>query len=221
LNLKCTDEASVVLSKKMLSSSIERLSMSAVSKQKLTAAEYLAAERQAERKSEFFDGEVFAMAGASREHNQINENLVGELFARLRGTKCRTVSRDQRVLVEAAGLYTYPDVVILCGPGAYDPADRDTLTNPVAIIEVLSASTERYDRGAKFRRCQQIPSLIEYVTVAQDEAVCERYVRQADGSWALVSFVGLTDTLAFTSVEARIPLADVYAGVVFPESDRR
>ncbi len=195
--------------------------MSAGSKQKMTASEYLVAERQAERKSEFFDGEVFAMAGASLAHNRINVNLIGELFARLKGTKCQTFSNAQRILVEAVGLYTYPDVVILCGPGVYDLADRDTLTNPVAIIEVLSPSTERYDRGAKFRRYQQIPSLIEYVLVAQDEAVCERYVRQADGSWALVSFVGLSDTLALTSVEARIPLADVYAGVVFPEPDRR
>jgi Uma2 family endonuclease len=195
--------------------------MSAVSKQKLTVSEYLVAERQAERKSEFFDGEVFLMAGASRAHNRINANLVGELFARLKGTECRAFSNDQRVLVEAIGLYTYPDVVIFCGPGTYDAADEDTLTNPVALIEVLSPSTERYDRGAKFRRYQQIPSLIEYVTVAQDEPVCERYVRQADGSWALVSFVGLTDILAFTSVEARIPLSDIYAGVVVPKSDRR
>jgi Uma2 family endonuclease len=194
--------------------------MSAVTKQKFTVSEYLVSERHAERKSEFFNGEIFAMAGGSREHNRVKENLVGELFARLKGGVCQTFSSDQRVLVEATGLYTYPDVIILCGPGAYDPADRDTLTNPTALIEVLSPSTERYDRGAKFRSYQLVPSMIEYVLVAQDEPVCERYVRQADGSWALVSFVGLTDTLAFTSIKARIPLADIYAGVVFPERER-
>jgi Uma2 family endonuclease len=195
--------------------------MSAVSRQKLTVSEYLAAERYAERRSEFFNGEVFAMARGSREHNRIKENLVGELFARLKGSECQTYSSDQRVLIEPTGLYTYPDVVILCGPGEYDPADRDTLTNPVAVIEVHSETTERYDRGAKFRSYQQITSLNEYILVAQDEAVCERFVRQADGSWVLVSFVGLYAILAFTSVQARIPLADVYAGVVLPDFNGR
>jgi Uma2 family endonuclease len=192
--------------------------MSAAPKPKLTASEYLEIERRATFKSEFFNGKIFAMAGASREHNRVKENLVGELFTRLKGGPCQTYSSDQRVMIEATGLYTYPDIVILCGPGTYDPADRDTLTNPTAIIEVLSPSTERYDRGAKFRNYQQIPSLIEYVLVAQDEAVCERYVRQADTSWALVSFVELAATLAFTSVPAHIPLTDVYSGVTFPET---
>jgi Uma2 family endonuclease len=195
--------------------------MGAVLKQKLTVSEYLAAERQSERRNEFFNGEVFAMAGGSREHNRIKENLVGELYGQLKGSACQTYSSDQRVLIEASGLYTYPDVVILCGPGAYDPADRDTLTNPVALIEVLSSTTERYDRGDKFRGYQQIPSMLEYVLVAQDEAVCERYVRQSDGSWALVSFVGSNAVLAFTSIPARIPLADIYAGVVLTDIDWR
>jgi Uma2 family endonuclease len=192
--------------------------MSAAPKIKLTPDEYLARERAAERKSEFVDGEIVAMAGASREHNRIKENLVGELFAQLKGGPCQTFSSDQRVLVEATGLYAYPDVVILCGPGVYDPVDRDTLTNPTAIIEVLSPSTERLDRGKKFRNYQQMPSMVEYVLVAQDEPVCERFIRQADGSWALVSFVGLTATLAFTSTTARIRLADVYSGVELSRS---
>jgi Uma2 family endonuclease len=190
--------------------------MSAAPRPKPTAREYLEIERQATFKSEFSNGEIFAMAGGSREHNRIKKNLAGELFAQLKGGPCQTYSSDQRVLVEATGLYTYPDIIILCGAGIYDPADRDTLTNPTAIIEVLSPSTERYDRGAKFRNYQQIPSLIEYLLVAQDEAVCERFVRQADGSWALVSFVGLAATLVFTSVTASISLRDVYSGVTFP-----
>lgn len=195
--------------------------MCAVPKQKLTAAEYLVRERQSDVKSEFFNGDVFAMTGASREHNRIKENLVGELFTRLKGGKCQTFSSDQRVLVEATGLYTYPDIVLVCGSAKYDAADRDTLTNPIAIIEVLSPSTERYDHGAKFRNYQQITSMIEYVVVAQDEPVCERFVRQTDGSWALVSFVGLTAALTLTSVAASIPLSDVYAGIDFPETTRR
>ena len=157
------------------------------------------------------------MAGGSREHNRVKVNLVGELFVRLKGGECQTYSSDQRVLVEATGLYTYPDIVIVCGPATYDLLDRDTLTSPVAIIEVLSPSTERYDRGAKFRNYQQIPSMTEYILVAQDEPVCERYVRQSDGSWALVSFVGLTAFLALTSVTVQIPLVDVYSGIVFSD----
>lgn len=191
--------------------------MSAVTKRKLTVAEYLAIEKQAEFKSEFFNGEMFAMAGASPEHNWVKENLIGELFARFKGGPCRTFSSDQRVKIDATGLYTYPDIAIVCGPPMYDPADANTLTNPIAIIEVLSISTERYDKGTKFRNYQKIPSMKEYILAAQDEPVCERYIRQADGSWGLVSFVGLSATLVFTSVPVQIPLADVYAGVVFPD----
>ena len=197
------------------------MTMSAVPKPKMTTAEYLAKERQTEFKSEFYKGEVFAMAGGSREHYRVKENLVGELFTWLKGSDCQNYSSDQRVLVEATGLYTYPDIVIVCGPSTYDPLDRDTLTSPVAIIEVLSPSTERYERGAKFRNYQQIPSLTEYILVPQDEPVCERFVRQSDGSWALVSFVGLTAVLALTSVPVQIPLADVYSGIIFSDMTLR
>ncbi len=192
--------------------------MSAALQSKLSASEYLEMERRADFKSEFFNGQIVARARCSIEHNAIKDNLVMELLSRLKGGPCRTYSSDQRVLVEATGLYTYPDIIVLCGQGTYDPLDRDTLTNPTAIIEVLSPSTERYDRGAKFRNYQQIPSMVEYVLVAQDEAVCDRYVRQSDGSWALVSFVGLTATLAFTSVSASVPLSDIYSGVTLPEA---
>lgn len=194
--------------------------MSAMPKRKLTVAEYLAIEEKADYKSEFFNGEMFAMAGASPTHCFVKENLSGELFAQLKGGPCRAVSSDMRVMVERTGLRTYPDLVIVCGTPEYDPENAHTLMNPTALVEILSPSTEKYDRGAKFRNYQQIPSLMEYVLVAQDEPVCDRYLRQADGSWALVSFVGLTETLAFTSVPVRIPMADVYAGVVFPEEGR-
>lgn len=191
--------------------------MTALLKTPLTAREYLARESRAEFKSEFFNGEVFAMAGASPRHNFIRENLSGELFGRLKGGPCRAVSADQRVLVSRTGLYTYPDLLIVCGPPEFDPEDSNTIINPTAIVEVLSPSTEKYDRGAKFRNYQQIPSLNEYVLVAQDEAVIERFVRQADGSWGFVSFVGLEATLAFTTVPVQIPLTDVYAGISFDE----
>jgi Uma2 family endonuclease len=190
--------------------------MTAVPKTRLTEAEYLARERVAEFKSEFYNGEMFAMAGASREHNAIKENLSIELGNRLKGSSCRTFSSDQRVKVPATGLYTYPDIVVVCGQAEYDPIDRDTLVNPVAIIDVQSPPTEKYDRGARFRQYQRLPSLKEYVLVAQDEPVCERFVRQPDGSWNLTTFTDPAGELALATVPARIPMADVYAGVTFP-----
>ena len=189
--------------------------MSALPKVRLTEAEYLDIERKAEFKSEFFRGEMFAMAVASREHNYVKENLVGELYARLKGTPCRSLSGDQRVKVSATGLYTYPDVVIVCGKAEYDSIDRDALINPVVIIEILSPSTEKYDRGAKFRQYQQLGSVKEYVLVSQEVPVCESFVRQADGTWNLTTVTDLKADFEFSTVKVRIPMADIYNGVDF------
>jgi Uma2 family endonuclease len=190
--------------------------MSAVPKTTQTVEQYLAIEQQAEFKSEFFQGEMFAMAGASRIHNRVKENLIGELYIQLRGGPCHSASSDQRVMVQATGLYTYPDIVIECGSPELDPSDQDTITNPTAIIEVLSSSTESYNRGAKFRNYQKIPSLKEYVLVAQDEAVVESFTRQPNGIWHYVSFVGLDSVMMLSSIPVRVPLKDIYAGVQFP-----
>jgi Uma2 family endonuclease len=190
--------------------------VSAIPKPKLTPAEYLVRERAAEFKSEYYRGEMFAMAGASKEHVSVAVNLIAELQNRLKGTACRTVANDQRVKVSPTGLYTYPDLAIVCGKAEYDPLDKDTLLNPVAIIEILSPSTETYDRGAKFRQYQKLPSVQEYILVSQSEPVCERFVRQPDESWNLTIVTGLAGELAFTTVPVRIPLADIYYGVEFP-----
>ncbi len=195
--------------------------MSAVPKSKLTPAEYLARERQAEFKSEYYRGEVFAMAGATFEHNAIKDNLILQLGRRLEGGPCRTLSSDQRVKIVATGLYTYPDVIILCEPPEFEDNHRDTLLNSRVVIEILSDSTEKYDRGGKFRQYQQVPSLQEYVLVSQDEAVVERYVRQPGGNWLLTVFAGLERELELTSVPARVPLADIYRDIKFPETPGR
>jgi Uma2 family endonuclease len=136
--------------------------MSAMRKLKLTVAQYLEIEKRAEFKSEFFDGEMFAMAGASRFHNRVNENLTLRIGMRLLDGPCQTFSRDQRVEIDRTGMYCYPDLVIVCGPPEYSPLDPDTLTNPRVVIEVLSDSTERYHRTTKFRHYQQLPSMQEY-----------------------------------------------------------
>ena len=195
--------------------------MSALRKPKLTDAEYLAIERRAEFKSEFLNGEMFAMAGASRMHNRVATNLVIEIGGRLKGGPCHTLAADQRVCVDRTGMFTYPDLIIQCEEPQMDVDDPNTLLNPTAIIEVLSPSTEKYDRGGKFRHYQQIPSLKEYIVVAQDEALIERFVRLEDGMWGLLAFVGLEAELVLTSVPVRIPLAEVYAGVTFPETTGR
>ena len=190
--------------------------MSAVPKAKLTVAEYLAIERRAEFKSEYYDGEMFAMAGASREHNVVARNLAGELYGRLKGGPCQTLTGDQRVRINRTGLYCYPDLLIVCGEPEYADEDRDTLINPRVVFEVLSPSTERYDRTTKFQHYKQLPSVQEYILVAQDRAWCERFVRQPDGAWAQVAFTGLDATLELKTVPVAVPLADVYAGVTFP-----
>ena len=182
---------------------------------KLTVEEYLAIEEKAESRSEFYDGQMFLMAGASREHNTIFSNLFLNLAIPLKGARCRIFGTDQRVRIERTGLYTYPDLLIVCGTPEYAPENRNTLINPRVVIEILSDSTEHYDRTTKFRHYKKLPSVMEYVLVAQNEPVIERYIRLPDGQWAQTDFVGLEATLALATVPASVPLAEVYLDVEF------
>jgi Uma2 family endonuclease len=188
---------------------------------RLTVAEYLAIENAAAFRSEFYDGEMFAMAGAAEPHTDIRENLADEIGSRLRGSPCRKASSDQRVRVEPNGLYTYPDLVITCGQREYDPLDqkKTTLTNPTVLIEVLSPSTEAYDRGPKLGMYQRLDSVRAVVLVCQDRVSAEVYSRQPDGRWLHEVFDDPAGELTVPGlpVEVRIPLADVYRGVDLPE----
>jgi len=195
--------------------------MSAIPKRKMTAAEYLEIERTAEFRSEFFDGEMFAMAGASYQHNIVKDSLVFELRLRLLGSSCRTSSSDQRVRIDASGLYVYPDIVIVCGEPEFAPQDPLSLVNPRIIIEVLSESTQHYDRTTKFRHYMKLPSLQEYILVSQDEPLISRYVRQADGIWGLRMFHSLEVTFSLATIHAEIPMADLYRDVTFPLPESR
>lgn len=195
--------------------------MSAVPKKKLTEGEYLTIERAAPFKSEFYRGEMFAMAGATFDHNRAKDNIARHLGNILAGGPCQPLVSDMKVKVSATGLYAYPDVLIVCGPPEFDGSGRDCLLNPKVVIEVLSDSTERYDRGEKFRQYQRVESMTEYVLVSQDEPLVEVFTRQPNGSWNLISASGLTAELVLTTVPARVPLADVYAGVTFPERPLR
>jgi Uma2 family endonuclease len=180
-----------------------------------TPAEYLARERVAETKSEYLNGEILAMTGASIPHNYITLNLGGELRQQLRGKGCSTFVNDVRVRVCRTGLYTYPDVMVVCGPLSFDDDRRDTILNPIVIVEVLSPTTEAYDRGEKFRQYRRLESLREYVLVAQDTAHIERYVRQGD-LWVLSEMTGLDAVLSLEAVDCTVPLATIYEQVELP-----
>jgi len=164
---------------------------------------------------------MFAMAGANRQHIRARDNLAGELHNQLKTTPCEPYSVDMRVKVDPTGLYTYPDIAIVCGEPQFEDREADTLLNPRLIIEVLSDSTENYDRGAKATQYKRIPSLQEYVLVSQREPLIERFVRQQDDSWNVTEFSGLDATLEFASVPAKVALAEIYRGVEFPEPKLR
>ena len=195
--------------------------MSTAEKILLTPEQYLARERAAEFRSEFFRGEMFAMAGASKQHTRIKDNLARHTGNQLENGPCAVYTSDLRVKVSATGLYTYPDMVVECDEPMLEDKFRDTLLNPRVIVEVLSDSTEKYDRGEKFAQYRELPSLQEYVLVAQDRALVERFVRQPDDNWLLTAFSGLTQTFEYGTLPARVPLAEIYRGVTLPEKPER
>ncbi|MCE3015054.1 MAG: Uma2 family endonuclease [Pirellula sp.] len=189
--------------------------MANVPKPYLTPQQYLAIERRAEFKSQYFQGEMFAMAGASREHNLIVANLIGEVRNSLKNRPCEVYPSDMRVKCSMSGLYTYPDAVVVCGKAEFEDDEFDTLTNPLVLFEVLSDSTESYDRGSKFQRYRQIDSLQEYVMISQDRANVECYVRQADDRWLLRETQQLEESALFESIQVAIPLAEIYRNISF------
>ena len=186
----------------------------------LSPQEYLAMERQAETKSEYYAGEVFAMAGASRKHNTIVPNLAYLLVGQLKGRSCEVYNSDMRVKVSATGLYTYPDLAVVCGKPRFDDDQEDTLLNPTVIVEVLSKSTEAYDRGEKFAMYRALESMTDYLLIAQDIARLEHYARQPDGSWRFLESVGLDAVAVIDSIQCRLSLADVYDKVDLAEPRR-
>jgi Uma2 family endonuclease len=192
--------------------------MSTQSKSYLTPEQYLEIEQKAEFKSEYYQGEMFAMAGASWEHLQIVSNAVRELGNQLRGGPCQPVTSETRVCVTPAGLYTYPDILVVCGEPQFVDSKPDTLLNPTVIIEVLSESTEAYDRGRKFELYRPLKSLAEYVMISSLSVRSERYTRQADGSWIFCEKIGLEDTIDLKSIDCHLRLADLYERVDFTRS---
>jgi Uma2 family endonuclease len=179
-----------------------------------TPEQYLAMERKANFRSEYDGGFITAMAGGSPEHNTIALNMSGEIRSQLKGRPCVVYMSDVRLCVSPTGLYTYPDVMAVCGERQFLDGAKDTLLNPNMIVEVLSDSTESYDRGRKFRHYQQLASFREYVLVAQDEVRVERFTRHGD-DWILSIFTSLDDTLRLTSIDCEIALREIYDKVEF------
>ena len=180
-----------------------------------TPEEYLALEREAEYKSEYINGHIFAMAGASEAHNLITANVAGEMRSQFKGRPCKVYSSDMRVKVSRTGMYTYPDVVAVCGEARVEDDHQDTLLNPTVIIEVLSPSTEAYDRGDKFAHYRRLESVQEYVLIAQDKVRVDHYVKQGK-KWVLTEFSEINDTVPLASVGCNLALREIYDKVEFP-----
>jgi Uma2 family endonuclease len=195
--------------------------MSAAPQPFLSPAEYLARERAAEAKSEYYEGVTFAMAGGSEEHSLIAVNVAGALNSQLADRPCKVYNSDMRVQMEEDGPYAYPDVSVVCGEAEFADEKRDTLLNPTVIVEVLSPTTEAWDRGGKFERYQQRTSLQEYVLIAQDRPRVERYARQGDEEWLLTVTTGLAGRVSLSSIAGELRLAEIYRKVAFPEDAGR
>jgi Uma2 family endonuclease len=183
--------------------------MASEPKHRLTVHDYLTLERRSETRSEYLDGEMFALAGASHEHNVIVTNIVAALRPQLRSRGCTLYANDMRVRTPTDFL-AYPDVVVLCGERRFDDPRRDTVLNPTLIIEILSESTQEYDHGTKLTHFREIPSLAEVLLIAQNRPHVEHYLRQASDRWLLVETSDPRNILDLSSIGCRLALAEVY-----------
>ncbi len=197
---------------------------------RLTPEEYIAFERKALPdaeiiRHEYINGELIAMSGASRAHNLITINISAALHSRLRGSECETYANDMRVSTPTTTSYFYPDVVVVCEEPHFEDDVFDILLNPIILVEVLSPSTEVYDRREKFAHYRQLPSLQEYVLVTQDKVLVEHYRRQAEQGaahvtakdWIFTDFQELQEILPLTSIQCELPLQEIYERVTFPD----
>jgi Uma2 family endonuclease len=190
-------------------------------KVRITPQEYLELERKAKIKSEYLDGEMLAMSGVTREHSTIQVNIITELNIQFTDRPCEVHGPELRVKVSETGLYTYPDVVALCGEPRFEDEFFDTLLNPQVIVEILSDSTESYDRGRKFSHYRGIQSLKEYVLVSQTDHRIERFSRRDDGHWIYTECADPNGSVELDSVACRLAMARVYHKVDFERTKRQ
>lgn len=183
-----------------------------------TPEEYLSLEEKAEFRSEFVDGHIFKMAGGTEAHNDITLNVATKLRTKLRG-KCKAFASDMRIWVEAAGTFFYPDVAVVCGERKFHKNRLDTIENPTLLVEVLSKTTQEYDKNDKFFIYQNIDSFKEYVLIAQSKPVVQQYVRQNDGNWKIKATIGLNSKVYFESVETELSMQEIYDLVEFEQEN--
>ncbi len=176
----------------------------------MTSEEYLALQRTAEYKSEYFEGEMFAMAGASERQVSLVANLMYLLVGQLKGRPCKAYANDLRLKVTPTGLYTYPDILVVCGTPRFADEQHDTLLNPIVLMEVLSESTETYDRGKKFDHYRALPSVSDYFLIAQNQHKVEHFARQADNRWLCAAHTSLDAVVEITAIACALLLRDVY-----------
>ena len=177
--------------------------------------EYLAREEAAKNKSEYYHGEIFAMAGASLEHNQIASNLGSELSIGLKKTSCRVMITDMKLYLETNDLVTYPDIMVVCEKPKCYKDRNDVITNPLLIVEVLSASTEHYDRGKKFEMYRSLPSFQEFLLVDQYRVHVEHFYIDEKSRWVLVEYKDLSDSLKCHHIDFQVTLHEIYRRVEF------
>lgn len=183
--------------------------------------EYLAQERAAEEKSEYWGGYIYAMAGASRQHNLIVSNVTYRLVSQLRDRPCEVYPSAMKVRALGRRRYVYPDVSVVCGEPVFEDDHGDVLVNPTVVVEVLSDSTERVDRGRKFDAYRTVDSLQAYVLIAQDAPTVHASHRQADGQWLFSAATALDETLRLPAIDCELPLAEVYRKVPLPTHEQQ
>jgi Uma2 family endonuclease len=183
----------------------------------ISPEEYLAIERKAEYKSEYINGQMYAMAGGTPEHNLVAGNALTALNIALRERPCLVFNSDMKVRVPSSMKFHYPDAAVVCDKPCYADDERDVLLNPLLVVEVLSESTSAYDRGKKFQYYQELESFREYLLVAQDEPVVERFVKQPDGNWLYSKVAGLDQNIELVTLNCSLRLGDIYAKVNFSQ----
>ena len=193
--------------------------MTAQPRRTVSPEEYVEFERNSDEKHEYYAGIIYAMAGGSARHNRIAGSTYAALYTHLRRRNCTVYPSDMRVKAIQTGLYTYPDISVVCGNEQFEDKKQDTLLNPSIIIEILSPSTEKYDRGKKFQHYRSIFSLREYILIAQDEYHIEQFTRQSDHTWVFSEAVGLSEMIHLAAIQCTLLLEEVYEQVDLSQSE--
>lgn len=180
--------------------------------------DFLVLERMSKTKNEYYRGEIFAMSGASYQHNQIATALIGDIVAHLKGKICNIFGSDLRVHTQLKSFYTYPDAVIICGEPSFVDNEFDTIINPTILFEILSPSTEEYDRTIKFEFYKNIPSLKQYVLIDSQKILIEVFTKQDDSSWRTEKYTGPEEMWALDTIDYQAKVKNIYEGVVFKKS---